>query len=219
MTTVWTPQTLNPQRWNPGEGELKLVVLDSNIAMGKASIGAPLAADLSKNVIGGRDPKTFELIDSTFPAGLIVELGGMAYFAPTAPQVGQDVQYIATIRCRDANNQIGVFSISTIDFVPSVPFSISMPLAPIHTGGQLDQYCVVVGAKKAVQFAFRGLNLEANGFTFDQTLGRLYGKYTGVTTVPNLYLIQAWLVDAVSPGVDLGAPDATYANTWNWINP
>lgn len=219
MTTVWTPQTLLPQRWNPHEAdEGKLFVVDSNMALGRAAPDSPLSADLSKNVLGGREPKTYEITESTFPLGLLVELGGMTYFDPVTPQPGRDTQYIATIRCRDANDQIVFFTISTIDFVPSV-FAISMPLAPIHAGSSIDQTCDVIGATKPVTFKFFGLNLEARGFTFDRSAGRLFGKYDGGLPGSNLYIVQAWLVDPLHTGIDLGIPDAEYSNTWDWLNP
>lgn len=220
--TVWTPQLDPIKRWNPTEApESTMKVVDSNLQPGLALAASGYVTDLAPNVLGGREPKTFSVNASTFPVGVLnLEPGGrLTVGGGGVPPGGQDQQFVAQILCIDANDQAVTFSFSSIGFDPNAVFTIVGPIPDAHFGVPFDFTPAVFGAFPPLFFRFQGLALEQNGFSFDSNTGRIFGKYTGLTNGPNLYILKGWQLGGIKPGIDLGVPDAQLAGTWNWFNP
>jgi len=233
MTTTWTPQNIAERSWvdklvtpQPGTGT-GFKVVDAYIvvpriapasAKQQASHDPYQVLDVSGNVIDGRQPYTFSIFSSTFPPGSVdIEPNGRFLYG-FAGAGSLDNSYSAVIQARDANNAIVFFAVNMTDAGDGV-FTLSGMVAgripDAHFGVPFAWQIIASGGVPPYYLRFRGLNLNAFGFTWDETTGLLLGTQNVHTNSDNLVLISGW--DSTT---DSGQPAmATLGGNWKFNDP
>lgn len=221
--TIWTPQVVPVQRWTPQESpEGKFVALDPNYSLGGQILVATNAQaryDLSKNIVGGRQPYTYSIDGSTFPDGsTLLEPNTGMFLVTLTGGISHDVTYTAIVRVRDANDQELTFVVY-YGAIDNAAFQIVGPIPDAHFGVPFDWTPTIIGGVLPLVFRFQGLNLEALGFSFDVNTARIFGKYTGgAGSGANLFTLNGWSGLQVAPP-DLSNPNAVLNGSWNLLNP
>lgn len=215
--TAWVPPVDVQQSWVPQDPTFQqgFSLASTYIVVPYVNKTFPLDLNLMDNVRGGRQPFTFALSASNFPADFVCEPAGRLFRTPNGPDLIPGTALSGTITARDANNRVRVFTVAT--FAPGEgPLMLTNPPPDAHLNVPINWLPTITGGRPPYSFTFQGLNLPSMGFYFDEDTGRIKGAYNGVYgTGLQVVIIRA---QSAASRTEPNPPIAELGFGWNLYN-